>query len=107
MKALTPIQIAFLYLILFQLGESDESEETRDKIHNLINPLLEHNKCPIEYIPDEDGAPVNAPHEVYVAYNEHILGEEGQWYNEDSYGFISDGKHDEQTLYKLIESTTL
>lgn len=74
MKKLTNYQLAFLYLLLFNIGESDVDDQ--EVLETPINELLLFNNMPTDYVADEDGGPITAPDEVYKAYCDKILYQE-------------------------------
>lgn len=80
MQKLTPYQLAFLYLCLFNLGESSLD---RDDLYDASDAILAFNEEPTSnnYIPDEDGGPINASDPVYQAYDHHILWNFDYWGN--------------------------
>ena len=75
MKKLSPTQHAVIYLLYFTMSEAQPDNERQ--IADLIDPVLKKEKLPTydEWIPDEDGAPINASKEVYKAFNDvHLMG---------------------------------
>lgn len=63
---LSNLQMAFLYLLLFNISEGSLGKEFSDPIDWL---LIENNQPSSEtWIPDEEGAPINASRAIYNQY---------------------------------------
>jgi hypothetical protein len=66
-RKLSNLELAFLYLLLFNISEGSLGKEFSDPIDWL---LIENGQPPSEtWISDEDGGPMNASKGVYDAYN--------------------------------------
>lgn len=79
METLTPTQLANLYYIMFNVSEGSPSNQ--DQLIPLMNDLATFNGNPTyeQWIPDNEGSPINATPNVYAAFNEMVEQEEPEW----------------------------